>query len=45
MFYKNKDYMVKKIEKSLYRISLLVQFETLSWFKPATLLKITKVQK
>ena len=31
--------MVKKIEKYLCRGSFLVQFETLSWFKVATLLK------
>ena len=32
--------MVKKIEKFMYRSSFLVQFDTLPWFKPATLLKM-----
>ena len=32
--------MVKKIEKYLYRSSFLVQFETLSQLKQATLLKM-----
>ena len=32
--------MIKKIEKYLCRSSHLVQFETLSWFKPAALLKM-----